>query len=67
LERTTMPTPSEPKSQQNRTEAAEHVASAHKILQELQLKVGSHPELSEAITKLEMALNTLAIKTGGLL
>jgi hypothetical protein len=64
-----MPTPTEPqpKPRQNSTEAAEHVASAHKILKELQQKVGSHPELGEAITKLEMALNTLAIKTGGLL
>jgi hypothetical protein len=62
-----MPTPSEPKPEQNSTEAAEHVASAHKILKELQKKAGSHPELGEAITKLEMALSTLAIKTGGLL
>lgn len=62
-----MPTPTEPKPEQYSNEAAEHVASAHKILKELQLKVGTHPELGEAITKLEMALNTLAIKTGGLL
>jgi hypothetical protein len=62
-----MPTPSQPKPEPNSTEAAEHVASAHKILKELQQKVGNHPELGEAITKLEMALNTLAIKTGGLL
>jgi hypothetical protein len=62
-----MPTPSEPKPQQDSAQAAEHVASAHKILMELQKQTGSHPELAEAITKLEMALNTLAIKTGGLL
>jgi len=62
-----MPTPSEPKPEQNPTEAAVHVASAHKILKELQEKLGTHPELGEAITKLEMALNTLAIQTGGLL
>lgn len=62
-----MPTPTEPQPRQNSTEAAEHVASAHKILKELQQKIGTHPELGEAITKLEMALNTLAIKTGGLL
>ncbi len=62
-----MPTPSEPKSEQNTVQAAEHVASAHQILKELQRKVGDHPELGEAITKLEMALSTLAIKTGGLL
>ncbi len=62
-----MSTPNPPNPQQNSTEAAEHVASAHKILRELQQKVGTHPELGEAITKLEMALNSLAIQTGGLL
>jgi hypothetical protein len=62
-----MPTPTDQKPEQNPNEAAEHVASAHKILKELQAKVGSHPELGEAITKLEMALNTLALQTGGLL
>jgi hypothetical protein len=62
-----MPTPTEPQPKQNSTEAAAHVASAHKILKELQQKIGTHPELGEAITKLEMALNTLAIQTGGLL
>ncbi len=62
-----MPTPSKPKPEQNSAQAAEQVASAHKILKELQQKVGNHPELGEAITKLEMALNTLAVKTGGLL
>jgi len=62
-----MPTPSQPKPAQGPAQAAEHVASAHKILKELQQKVGNHPELGEAITKLEMALSTLAVKTGGLL
>ncbi len=62
-----MPTPAEPNPSQNPNEAAEHVASAQKILKELQQKVGTHPELGEAITKLEMALNVLAVQTGGLL
>jgi len=62
-----MPTPSEPTPEQNPVQAAEHVASAHQILKSLQEKVGDHPELGEAITKLEMALNILAIQTGGLL
>ena len=62
-----MPTPTEPKPAQDPTQAAEHVASAHQILKDLQRKVGNHPELGEAITKLEMALNSLAIQTGGLL
>jgi len=62
-----MPTPSERKPEQEAVQAAEHVATAHQILMKLQQKVGHHPELGEAITKLEMALNILAIKTGGLL
>jgi hypothetical protein len=62
-----MPTAREPKPTQEPVQAAEHVASAHQILKELQKKVGNHPELGEAITKLEMALSTLAVKTGGLL
>ncbi len=62
-----MPQPSESKREQNPVQAAEHIASAHQILKSLQEKVGDHPELGEAITKLEMALNILAIQTGGLL
>jgi hypothetical protein len=63
----TMPKPNEPKPKQDPVQAAKHVASAHQILKDLQKKVGHHPELGEAITKLEMALNNLAIQTGGLL
>jgi hypothetical protein len=59
--------PSEPKPDQNPNDAAEHVASARQLLQELQQRVGTHPELGEAITKLESALNILGIRTGGLL
>jgi len=62
-----MPTPSEPKSGQDSIQAAAHVASAHQILKALQEKIGEHPELGAAITKLEMALNDLAIQTGGML
>ena len=62
-----MPTPSKRKAKQDENNAVEHVATAHQLLKELQQKVGTHPELGEAITKLEMALNILAIKTGGLL
>ena len=60
-----MPTPSEPKPKQDPVQAAEHVASAHKILKELQQKLGNHPELGEAITKLEMALNTWRSRPAG--
>ena len=55
------------KSGQDSTKAAEHVASAREILKTLQEKLGEHPELGAAITRLEMALNDLAIQTGGML
>ena len=50
-------------------EAAKHVAGARHLLTALRHKMGadSHPELEEAITKLEVALSILTIKTGGML
>ena len=62
-----MQTVSERDSEQDPAQAATHIASAHKILEALQKKIGEHPELGAAITKLEMALNILGVKTGGLL
>ena len=62
-----METHSEPNRQPDPTQAAAHIASAHQILNALQEKIGEHPEIGAAITKLEMALNILAVKTGGLL
>jgi hypothetical protein len=56
-----------PAPAQNPTQAAEHVAGAHQILKTLQEKIGQHPEIGAAITKLEMALNVLAVNTGGVL
>jgi hypothetical protein len=61
-----MPTPNEHKPEQDTAQAAEHIASAHQILKALQEKIGEHPEIGAAITKLEMALNNLAVQTGGL-
>ena len=49
------------------TEAEAHVRSAHQILKALQEKIGEHPEIGAAITKLEMALNVLAVQTNCLL
>jgi len=60
-------TQSEHSPQQGSAEAAAHVTSAHEILKSLQGEIGKHPEIGEAITKLEMALNVLAVNTGGLL
>jgi hypothetical protein len=51
----------------NTPEVEAHIRSAHEILKALQAKIGVHPEIGAAITKLEMALNVLAIKTGGVL
>lgn len=48
-------------------QAEAHIRSAQDILKALQEKIGEHPEIGAAITKLEMALNDLAIQTGGLL
>jgi hypothetical protein len=62
-----METPSQQNSEQNSAQAAAHIASAHELLNTLQEKIGKHPEIGAAITKLEMALNVLEIKTGGLL
>jgi len=62
-----MTTDSQRKSEQDSAQAAVHVANAHQILKALQEKIGEHPELGAAITKLEMALNILAVQTGGML
>jgi hypothetical protein len=62
-----METPNDRTHQPNAAEAAVHINSAQAILKALQQKIGEHPEVGAAITKLEMALNALAIQTGGLL
>jgi hypothetical protein len=62
-----METPNEHNRESVPAEAAKHIKSAHQILETLQQKIGKHPEIGAAITKLEMALNVLAVQTGGLL
>ena len=47
--------------------AAEHVAEAHRILSGLRQQLDKHPDLDEAIAKLEMALSILTTNTGGML
>ena len=54
------PTPAPP-------DAAEHEAEAHRILNGLREKLDQHPDLEEAINKLELALSILTTKTGGML
>jgi hypothetical protein len=59
----------EPRNDQPQTsEPAAHVAGAYQLLKSLGEKLGfdKHPELQEAITKLELALNQLTINTGGM-
>jgi hypothetical protein len=62
-----MKTDNERKPERSTAQAAAHVAGAHEILKALQEKIGEHPELGAAITNLEMALNILAVQTGGML
>jgi hypothetical protein len=62
-----METPKQPNPKPNPADAEVHIRSAHQILKALQDKIGKHPEIGAAITKLEMALNDLAIQTGGML
>lgn len=47
--------------------AMEHVEGAHNLLKSLRARIGEHPELTEAITRLEMALSALTVNTGGML
>ena len=62
-----METPKQPNPKPNPAVAEVHIRSAHEILKALQEKIGKHPEIGAAITKLEMALNDLAVQTAGIL
>jgi hypothetical protein len=57
----------ESKTEPNPEQTAEHLAGVHLLLKSLQEKIGEHPLLAEAILKVEMALNTLGVKTGAML
>jgi hypothetical protein len=48
-------------------DAAQQVAGAHALLKALEAKVGEHPEIGQAIHKLEIALNILGLETGAML
>jgi predicted component of type VI protein secretion system len=48
-------------------QAVEHITEARELLSQLRGKLDQHPELEEAITKLELALSALTLQTGGLL
>lgn len=61
------PSRSETPQQPEAHPAAEHVEHARELLTTLQKKIGEHPELAQAILKLENALSILTVKTSGLL
>ncbi|HXZ33700.1 MAG TPA: hypothetical protein VEH30_15595 [Terriglobales bacterium] len=60
-------TPQDAQPKPEHAPAIEHVSSAHELLQALRKRIGEHPELAEAIVKLETALSILTVKTGGML
>jgi len=64
-----MPSQTGPEPKQNPAPppVVEHVSSAHELLNALRKRIGEHPELAQAITKLETALSMLTVKTGGML
>jgi hypothetical protein len=62
-----MPSPSQPEPKPAAPHpVVEHVSGAHERLKILREKIGEHPELTEAIRSLEMALSILTVKTGGM-
>ena len=56
-----------PSQETKASPALEHVSGAHQLLTALQERIGEHPELAEAILKLENALSLLTMNTSGLL
>ena len=53
----------------NAAQALEHVTEAHQQLTSLREKLGllnRHPELEQALNKLELALSALSVSTGGM-
>jgi hypothetical protein len=53
--------------EQPQAAAVQHVAEAHGLLKRLGEKINQHPELEQAIKELELALNKLTLRTGGML
>ena len=58
---------SSPSTRPNDHSAVQNVTEARQLLQGLREELNRHPKLEEAIVKLELALENLTIKTGGLL
>ena len=49
------------------SDASQQVAEAHSLLVRMKEGLANHPELDQAIEKLEMALSILTTQTGGML
>jgi hypothetical protein len=62
-----MPTEAKSKPEVSSEEAAQQVAGAHALLKVLEAKIERHPEIGQAIHKLEVALNILGVKTAAML
>jgi hypothetical protein len=57
----------DPKRPIDTATAAEHLTRAQALLKSLESKIGQHPELGQAILKIETALNVLGVQTGAML
>jgi hypothetical protein len=57
----------EPENIRTPEQLAQEIAGAHRLLKALENKIGEHPEIGQAILKLEMALNILGVQTAGML
>ena len=62
-----MPTQEEPQRESGPQQAADHVIGAYHLLKALQERIGEHPEIGQAVNKLEMALAILGVQTGAML
>jgi hypothetical protein len=61
------PEPEEKWPNDSHEEAVKNVAEAHRLLDTLRSEIERHPNLEAAIVKLELALEKLTIRTGGML
>jgi hypothetical protein len=58
------PTPNTPS---DTSVATEHLTKAQALLKSLEDRIGQHPELGQAIHKIENALTILGVQTGAML
>ena len=58
-----MSTEQDSKPQSVAPTAAEHVAAANQLLKSLQAKIGDHPEIAEALNKLESGAGRVVLDT----